>query len=153
MKRQKAARHPCEGGGQNESFTNSIIQHSGPRCELYGRQIVDALPRKCPARSPRVFEAVLAIKNEAYRRLDLAGFNADPSAGLWLVAKANMCYRCFSANAAHPLFKRLRAAALREAERPHTGQPPRPPRPARQDARPAPRPKRPFTVTAEVPHE
>lgn len=134
---KKVARRLRQSAGHDKSFTTQTISPAKPFCKLYGRPLVDALPRNCPARGPRVFEALRELQDRAYRLLDLAAPPPDETGGLWLLTRCKTCAACFGANASDPLFKRFRAAALRVAERPRTGWSPRPPQPARHDARPA----------------
>ena len=115
---------------ERRSLTHSNIHQNLIRCKWHDRPIVDGLPGRCPAREAKPYAAIQRLKDSGWARLDPSGPRHDSIGGQALLDKVETCTRCIGSSMRHPIFKRLREAAMREAE-PRTGRPPIPDRPAR----------------------
>ena len=80
------------------------------RCRLYGHQIVDKLPRRCPLRTPNPIKAILEMQDLAWRCIGRWDGDANELAdGLDVRVRCDICAGCIAKNSAHRKIKWLRA--------------------------------------------
>jgi len=82
---------------------------SQPRCELYGVNLVDAFPRRCPMATPNPLTTIGDLQDTAYRELGRGHCDdADQGGAVELLNQLDTCGSCLDVNLRHRTVRRLR---------------------------------------------
>lgn len=107
-----AAGGTAEPGGYERSRVSYKEQF--PRCNLHGLNLVHALPPRCPLAEWDRMGALERLQARGWH-LIAPGLDEDTTAGLASLEEFETCFRCTALKS--PWVRRLRAEALRAAER------------------------------------
>ncbi len=78
-------------------------------CELYGINLVDGFPSRCPLSTPNPLTTLGQLQDAAWRVLARAIDDPELPDALALLDAKNVCMACMDRTLAHPTVRRLRA--------------------------------------------